>query len=89
MIIEWAETGKPVEVKSVGGNLWLLTQKPDWVDYLEYRFKPEVVKYRSALFKYKSGLAVESACDPDMVEIFHTLDEFVRWIDTEWQEVEV
>ena len=91
MIIEWAETGKPVQYKHEDSDHWLDCHRPpEWNEEFQYRFKPEVVKYRAALFSNAAGryytYTVEDEKEARDIE---NQACFVKWIDTEWQEVEV
>jgi len=58
-----------------------------------FRVKPNIIKYRRYLFTTSSnsvlvGLANDTA-NFDSLGVEHTWGpQFVRWIDTEWQEVE-
>ena len=86
MIIEWAKTGKSVQFYN--DNEWEDIDKPAWIDTLEYRFKPEVLRYKRYIFNVGRGneLGVIIPSDMPMQE---DNEVFVKWIDTEWQEVEV
>lgn len=60
-----------------------------------YRIKPEVVKYRRYLYKDDLGrpLVYVSNCRPRDITLqrfsIESSQNFIRWIDTEWQEIEV
>jgi len=53
-----------------------------------YRIKPETIKYRRAIKKY-DGLYVTTVNTVSEAVNLSSSPYFVRWIDTEWQEVEV
>ena len=55
----------------------------------EYRIKPETIKYRKYIYKYLGTLLVGVASMKSHIEASQNSPNFIRWIDTEWQEVEV
>lgn len=91
LIHAWAD-GAEIQFKFNGK--WLDKANDGWDASREYRIKPEkkVIRYRRFLHDDNLGIRVE--CLPD-IQTFSTVDEveawpgFIRWIDTEWQEVEV
>jgi len=61
----------------------------NWTGY-DYRIKPEVVRYRRALWKNDIGQTlVGIANNMDEKNLWENSSSFIRWIDTEWQEEEV
>jgi hypothetical protein len=89
MIIEWANTGRPVYVKMDGG--WELDESPRWLHDVKYSFDPprEKVRYRVAMMKADyCGSYTRTADYEKDVKNIESSNEFVRWL-TEWQEVEV
>ena len=103
LIIEWAETGCAIQCKHPDDINWItLGSSPDWSQDLQYRKKPTVVRYRNFLTNYVDSPAATSTSNNYMVHT-HTeegntdastarieaLPIFVRWLDEEWQEVEV
>ena len=99
MIEEWARTGKDLQCRRTGvDNDWVCTEFPVWSADFEYRFKPEAIEYKRYIIslngkkevrvtnRYQSKDTIFLSCylvDPTKSEIF------VRWIDEEWQEVEI
>lgn len=59
---------------------------PCWNPNVQYRFKPEVIYYRRYISKSSSGVPKVLNAHPNT-----NVDKqnFVRWIDIEWQEIEV
>lgn len=65
----------------------------NWLE-ADYRIKPEVAKYRRYLYKDDLGRPLVYALtpprdDPRSVGAIENSQYFIRWIDTEWQELEV
>ena len=93
-IVAWAE-GKTIQVLCTGDRYWydwkLDDVAPAFCRDIEYRVKPETIRYRTYLHKTING-------DLHYVEIVTEADcrmrspeerpEFVRWLG-DWQEVEV
>ena len=89
VIKAWAD-GAEIQCKSAGGKWQTLGTTPYWVLACEYRVKPQMVKYRRFLWVSpysKQVLTVHE--DEQKREPRETWVNFIRWIDTEWQEVEV
>ena len=78
LIYEWARTGKKVQVKYNGE--WVNALTPAWDPKLQYRFKPEVKRYRVALFEDGPMAAT--------TEDIEDCNKFIRWL-TDWVEYEV
>jgi hypothetical protein len=91
VMMAYAE-GKQIQVRMKCGGPWE-TSDPErvlrfnWAE-LVYRIKPEVVRYRRALFHDTRPYIGVSYSDADVKNNLNRLS-FVRWIDTEWQEEEV
>lgn len=87
--------GKCVQVKSSDGWVDLAPHQerdkmPDFHDFFPYRIKPEVVKYRRYLhYTGKDGGKTISCASEITAGSAEGWIRFIRWIDTEWQEVEV
>lgn len=79
---------KPVEYRKKGCKHWLTTEVPswNWVE-MEYRIKPEVLKYRRALCRDGSTLYVSNCYDEHDVQFDEKRPHFIRWIDDNWIEV--
>lgn len=97
LMIEFAETGRPVQYRfaSIGDwkgvTGWEDIEHPSWIPELEYRFKPEVVRYKRYL--YHQGVPIVVVLQKPL-EIQYESDiekskGFIKWIDDEWQEVEI
>jgi hypothetical protein len=91
IIHAWAN-GKAVQFKDTSSR-WLDANglhgcAPSFVPELEWRIKPEVVRYRVALFKTGSNffytLTTDEAFNDKKLE---QRPSFVRWLG-DWQEVE-
>lgn len=104
-LIDARDLGATIQVRMKGDpySVWKDDSKVkfDSPDSVEYRIKPDVLKYRRCI-RYKAGRrsggaenmfvdCVESLEDATYIESNHRghSDRFVRWIDTEWQEVEL
>ncbi|MDD3644358.1 MAG: hypothetical protein PHR19_02400 [Bacteroidales bacterium] len=84
LIHAWAN-GEIIEFKS--GSKWNITGNPCWAEDGEYRIKPEVIRYRTGL--YKNG---------NYYYVFSEIENnggsgggngvFIKWL-TDWIEVEV
>jgi hypothetical protein len=95
VIHAWKD-GKVVQCVYAGGSAWT-----DWNDaqfaratpefnsiHLEWRIKPEVVRYRVALCQLSTGLYFTNTADePTRAGAIEQSSTFVRWIG-DWQEVE-
>lgn len=79
MICEWARTGKQVQIKNHDKNIWEDCE-PTWFHAASYRLKPEIKRYRVALFA--DG---PMAATTEDIEVCHN---FIRWL-TYWVEYEV
>jgi len=82
LIIAWAN-GEEIQAKS--NNTWQFISTPTWFDDIEYRIKPEVVRYRVACFKDGSTVTADNNSE---VKEYETDRAFIKWL-TDWIEVEV
>jgi len=94
LIKAWAD-GAEIQFKvcGFGGYEWRSLIAPLWVPNTQYRIKPICIKYRRYLWRDSHGDAVY-ICNyrtSFAMNVFNPeqLTGFIRWIDTEWQEVEV
>jgi hypothetical protein len=90
MIIEWANTGRPVWVKDLDGT-WKLEPLPCWNPEFEHSFDPpkKKIKYRVALMKDKYGDAYTETANSEVKEVrIESNEHFIKWI-TDWQGVEI
>ena len=64
-----------------------------WYEDVEYRIKPTTVQYRRYFYRLGNSLCVGSLPNvPDEQQQPKTIERefwFVKWIDTEWQEIEL
>ena len=89
LIIEWAETGCTLQFLTNGCSSWQdVCGTPVWNENIEYRKKPEVVRYKRFVYKTSTGTGVSIDNYGSNVNT-EASPIFVRWIDTEWQEVEI
>lgn len=95
VIKAWAD-GKPIQWKSRYTEIWESfddkVQKvtpPFGASDIEWRIKPETVKYRRYLWQTSTGPRVGICMDATAVAALSAACAFIRWIDTEWQEEEV
>ena len=83
--------GKTIQYRYDERQEWrTLCRLPNWNwTEADYRIKPEMVKYRRYLWRNTRGeLQISVAGEGN--ELQHSSSRvFVRWIDTEWQEIEV
>jgi hypothetical protein len=85
----WAD-GAGIQWRRQGCNDWEDIIDPSWVDTIEYRVKPETVRYRVAICRYGPEhypALIRSERDADYMEKHNS--EFVKWIHAGWQETEV
>lgn len=88
-----AAEGKEIHFRGHGATKWYSGAVTFNWDYFEYKVAPETVKYRRFLAYSLRGkdpqcFTVGFPCDFVAVRAAWGKD-FIRWIDTEWQEVEV
>lgn len=96
IIIEWAETGKELQYRSdigwidIEGSHLYVNGEPLFINQVEYRFKPEVIKYKRYLCRvspsYKTLIRIHMI---DSIAKVDSSDGFIEWIDQEWQEIEL
>ena len=55
----------------------------------EYRIKPETTKYRKYIYNYFGTLSVGLVNEEHQIKATQNSTLFIRWLDSEWQEVEV
>lgn len=85
LIIEWANTGKPLQYWYDIMDKWKdVKDTPLWSEEVVYRFKPEVIEYRRFL-SHNNEIIIVYAHE----NTASFLPLVKRWIDIEWQEVEV
>lgn len=90
VIKSWAD-GAEIQYKSRDDYKWidLLTLTPSWSNSMEYRIKPQTIKYRVALIKgdgfCHTATANSKEGESHITELF---PNFSRWL-TDWVEVEV
>jgi len=84
LIIAWAnDTSLKIECNG-HLNIWTDCDSPSWHEDVEYRIKPEVIRYRVALFDIGT-----CSCDSkEEMNDFEKLPSFKKWL-TDWIEVEV
>jgi hypothetical protein len=94
VIKQWAD-GATIQVRQPREE-WQdmhIDSAPSWLLHLEYRVKPEVVRYKRYLWKWAAeaeGHAVLTVDPASQVKFPREQTRgFVRWIDTEWQEGEL
>lgn len=89
IIKAWAD-GAQVQVLQANGQ-WRDLANPLW-NAIEYRVKPEPLKYRLCLCQDSAGKRWIGAFNTGFgqtVEECERGDGFVKWLDTDWQEVEI
>ena len=85
LIIAWAN-GADIQIKVVDNFLDI--SNPDFIENIEYRIKPETIKYKRYIYKLGSfHLGTSNFVDPEFNP--EAYESFVRWIDKEWQEIEI
>jgi len=94
MIAKYAITGQVVECryKDLPDDQWE-AHTPAWDADYEYRFKEpekEKIYYRCYLRKENDIRVIESLNPENVnIKIFQEQPYFLKWIDTDWQEVEI
>ena len=89
VIKAWAD-GAQIQVLKTNGQ-WQDLQNPLW-NAEEYRVKPVALKYRKCLCKDYTGHFYIDAFNKGFGQTVEECERgasFVKWIDTEWQEVEI
>jgi hypothetical protein len=88
LIIAWAN-GEEIQIKRCDST-WADITYPTWDFNVEYRIKPEVIRYRLALFDYQNtewkSIAITQV--NELERIWELTPNFVKWL-TDWTEVEV
>lgn len=86
LIHAWAD-GATIQYKP-GGCLgkWLDIDHPTWVDCIDYRIKPNIIRYKRYLMQ-SSDRNFSVRCIHDWQPNITNTHYFIKWIDTEWQEV--
>jgi hypothetical protein len=90
-IVAWAN-GAAIQSQRRNGD-WYDDDEPHWYPDVNYRVKPETIKYRVALFKrLEDGSLYTVTCDNvggsgGEYDFSKKYENFVRWI-TDWIEVE-
>jgi len=96
VIKAWAD-GKSIQVRIVGGE-WLNYFRQGIMSpafnnpATEWRVKPNTIRYRCYVAVEETDLFYVDTYNQSLecdIKVFEKSDNFVRWIDTEWQEVEV
>ena len=91
VIKAWAD-GAEIEFRGNEEAEWSASVVPSWREDFQYRVKPKTLKYRRYLWAgfEASFVGIVNSNSPirkpSGVEVE---TDFIRWIDTEWQEVEV
>lgn len=95
LIKQWAD-GAQIQSKSHHTNQWcdVVGNCPGWNAENEYRVKPQTIRYKrflwvSSFAKDKTPKLLVVTPEEQQREPREQWASFVRWIDTEWQEVEV
>jgi hypothetical protein len=86
IIIAWAN-GEKIQYKSC--EKWFdIEWSPTWEKDVEYRIKPEVIRYRIGLHKNENTYWYVTAKNEEELEELESRTFFKKWI-TDWIEVEV
>ena len=91
-ILKAAEEGITIQFEYNPGEWWDTAQTTQLYPEKKYRIKPTTVKYKRYLFKNNIGhysVCTLNFATYNQLEAPNTYPTFVRWIDTDWQEVEV
>jgi hypothetical protein len=79
--------GQAIENRNLSSGQWYEIGIPSWNwSYIEYRIKPEVLKYRRALCRDGSSLYVSNSYHEHGVQLIEKHPHFIRWIDNNWIE---
>lgn len=90
-VMQAAEHGEPIEFFNRVSQKWEVTAAPTWAwDERDYRVAPKkkVVKYKRFLWRWTAE-EVDVCCFKEGFEEVENKTGFVRWIDKDWQTVEV
>jgi hypothetical protein len=93
VIRAWAD-GKAIQFTLRESNTWFTEStciSPDFNNpHMEWRVKPTPVQYKAFLWQPKIGdFSVSVVCTESQETSMNSHPQFIRWIDTEWQTVEV
>ena len=95
LIKAWAD-GAEIEYKSECHGIWDNANPPRWSPDVEYRLKPKpkTIKYKRYLGKQfydndSKSVYFIGVTRHDVLGIQGPEQVIVKWIDTEWQEVEI
>jgi hypothetical protein len=88
LIKAWAD-GAAIQRRSYAEGDWFDAHHPTWNPRYEYRVKPITIKYRKFLYRRFGKICVGCHNYSSRLSGPDTRREFIKWIDTEWQEVEV
>ena len=93
VIKAWAD-GKEIQYRYLHfPDEWMTANMPNFhMDNIQWRIKPETVKYRRYLWNQGKYVAVGALNDNILSTTPHYIERdnnFIRWIDDEWQEEEV
>lgn len=94
VIRAWLD-GKTIQLWSQVERKWkdISALEEGWNRYFstdaQYRIKPTVVKYRRYIYTSEEKPAISLVSQFSIPEYIEAYPQFVRWIDTDWQEEEV
>ena len=90
LIIAWAN-GAEIQHEWIGTpGRWNDDKEPIWNhEYYNFRLKPKTktIQYMRYLCRENGNLVVRTICQSS--HYGETVDYSVKWIDTDWQEIEV
>lgn len=88
LIKAWAD-GAKIQFFNYFTRSWKDIKRPDWSYNIEYRIKPQKLRYRVALInKANNGFETTTADTDEQAKCIESWTSFIDWI-TDWTEVEV
>lgn len=88
LIKKWADDDSlQIECRSGKHDRWEICH-PSWIDHFEYRIKPEVLRYRVALFISKDDKWLGFYDNAEAANSAEKIHSFIEW-KTDWTEVEI
>lgn len=97
-IKRWADTGQPVYERPSPNKEWVLVNDPAWNPLWEYTFDVprKFIEVRDYLYKaggdeYWKGSVHKSQLPKQetLVKNVEAMEGFIRWLDDDWNEIEI
>ena len=87
IIKAWAD-GAEIQFFNNFKKAWEGIPEPVWSDEVQYRVKPQTIRYKVGLQKTSDGFDTLTAATEEHASYIEKYPDFIRWI-TDWIKVEV